>query len=150
MFRIVPRVRVAHSALRPVLSGRVGSYSVRSLATESIKPVVDETKPATETPKAQGSIGSRFTGTLEVTISKLFPAGFGWQAGSIVAADMGMKATDTGFFLITGLGDMTGVFLGHSIYYGLKSVFVKDVSLAQEVLNARPSKIKVFCLQLGP
>ena len=58
----------------------------------------------------------------EVTISKIFPTGFGWQGASCVAAGMGFEATDMGFFALTALGDFTGVFLGHTGYYLAKSV----------------------------
>ena len=54
---------------------------------------------------------SRFKTTLEVTISKIFPAGFGWQASSIVAGNMGLEATDLAFAATTGLGDACGVFI---------------------------------------
>ena len=50
----------------------------------------------------------RFKVTAEVTISKIFPAGFGWQCGSLIAANYSIPATDISFALLTGLGDMTG------------------------------------------
>lgn len=49
-----------------------------------------------------GGMGSRFSLTAEVMVSKLFPAGFGWQAASVVADDMGYKATEIPFFVATG------------------------------------------------
>ena len=48
-----------------------------SIETDSIK---SETKSSEAEPKSNGII-NRFIVTAEVTISKLFPAGFGWQAG---------------------------------------------------------------------
>ena len=45
-----------------------------SIETES------KTKSTEAEPKSNGII-NRFIVTAEVTISKLFPAGFGWQAG---------------------------------------------------------------------
>jgi len=36
-------------------------------------------------PEVKGGIVSRFVVTAEVTVSKLFPAGFGWQAGYLIA-----------------------------------------------------------------
>ena len=103
-----------------------------------------EPSPAPASPPS-GGIGRRFIITAEVTISKLFPAGFGWQAGSIVAGDMGFKAADAGFAVVTGLGDMTGVFLGHSIYYGLKSIVSKEISIGQEVQTAFFLGSAAFC-----
>lgn len=63
----------------------------------------------------------RFTLTAEVVVSKIFPAGFGWQGGSIVAESMGFTATDVPFFLMTGVGDAMGVAFGHLGYYTLKN-----------------------------
>jgi hypothetical protein len=60
--------------------------------------------------------------TAEVTISKIFPAGFGWQYFGAIAADMGIQSSEVGFALMTGLGDMTGVFLGHTLFYTAKKV----------------------------
>jgi hypothetical protein len=40
-----------------------------------------------------------------VVVSKIFPAGFGWQASSAVAEGMGFESDQGGFFLITGAGD---------------------------------------------
>jgi len=55
----------------------------------------------------------RFTVTMEVVISKLFPAGFFWQsAGSLC----GLSSETLGFALCTGLGEASGVFFGHVLY----------------------------------
>jgi uncharacterized membrane protein YfcA len=70
--------------------------------------------------------------TTEVIISKIFPAGAGWQLGSILANDLGQSTTDPIFALITGLGDFTGVFLGHTTFYAIKSLFVKEVDVKQQ------------------
>ena len=83
--------------------------------------------------KPTGSIVKRFVVTAEVTISKLFPAGFGWQAGSIVAAQQGFGASDLGFFALTGAGDFAGVLLGHSIFYTLKSFIDPSIKASQEI-----------------
>jgi hypothetical protein len=66
-------------------------------------------------------------------VSKIFPAGFGWQYGSIIASDLGYTANDVGFAALTGLGDMTGVAVGHIIYYGVKSLLDPSISVKQEV-----------------
>lgn len=76
---------------------------------------------------------NRMKVTAEVMVSKIFPAGFGWQYGSCLAGDMGFEPTDLGFFLSTGLGDLTGVFLGHSVYFALKSAIVNYMKLGEEV-----------------
>jgi len=67
------------------------------------------------------ALGARFGTTAEVMVSKIFPAGFGWQTGSLVAdQSLGLGADTLGFALCTGLGDFTGVLLGHSLFYGIK------------------------------
>jgi len=58
--------------------------------------------------------------TGEITISKLFPGGFGWQTGSVVAVNLGYRASDVPFWLLTGVGDFFGVFLGHMVFMAIK------------------------------
>ena len=58
-----------------------------------------------------------------MAVSKLFPAGFGWQYSSGIAEDtFGLEANDYGFFIVTGLGDFCGVFAGHFSYYLAKKI----------------------------
>jgi hypothetical protein len=70
---------------------------------------------------------ARFTTTAEVTVSKIFPAGFGWQTGGIVANGLGMEGMN--FALMTGLGDAIGVFAGHCLYYAAKKQVLEDSSI---------------------
>jgi len=58
--------------------------------------------------------------TAEIAVSKLFPGGFGWQAFSVGATHMGYGGTDAALWIMTGIGDMLGVFLGHLVYMGIK------------------------------
>jgi len=90
---------------------------------------------------------NRFKTTVEVSVSKIFPAGFGWQTFSVLAGDMGYTATDAGFALMTGLGDFTGVFLGHSTYYVLKSAIEKEkkTDVGQEIQTAFFLGSAAFC-----
>jgi hypothetical protein len=75
----------------------------------------------------------RFKVTAEVTVSKIFPAGFGWQSSSILARDFLGYAPDTlGFALTTGLGDGIGVFLGNCAYYVAKKNATGDDSINME------------------
>jgi hypothetical protein len=62
------------------------------------------------------NFAQRMATTVEITVSKLFPAGFGWQSFSIIAGNMGYKPTQAGFFLLTGIGDACGVGIGHFTY----------------------------------
>ena len=89
--------------------------------------------PAVETVKTS-SLADRFTSTLEVTISKIFPAGFGWQTASIVADGMGYEADTLNFALTTGFGDALGVLGGHMAYYGAKkAVTGADINMTSEL-----------------
>ena len=58
--------------------------------------------------------------TLEVTISKIFPAGAGWQAASLYADKLGFAADSASFALTTGVGDGIAVAAGHTGYYAVK------------------------------
>jgi hypothetical protein len=66
----------------------------------------------------------RFVLTTEVTVSKIFPAGFGWQFSSIVAASQGFASDSLNFALCTGVGDALGVLCGHVGYYAAKKALV--------------------------
>mmetsp|Transcript_14721 Transcript_14721/g.27686 ORF Transcript_14721/g.27686 Transcript_14721/m.27686 type:complete len:296 (-) Transcript_14721:35-922(-) len=72
----------------------------------------------------------RFSTTAEVLVSKIFPAGFGWQYGSTVAQEMFQFSPDSvSFALTTGTGDAFGVFLGHVGFYTLKKTIKGDSNI---------------------
>jgi hypothetical protein len=76
------------------------------------------------------TIVDRFIVTAEVTVSKIFPAGFGWQTSSIIAVNnFGFAADSMNFALTTGVGDGIGVLTGHCLYYGAKKAITKDDSI---------------------
>ncbi|KAL7461435.1 hypothetical protein ACHAXS_001854 [Conticribra weissflogii] len=77
---------------------------------------------------------NRFLITAEVTISKIFPAGFGWQASSILASDhLGYSSDTMAFALTTGLGDAIGVLAGHVAYFSLKKAhFDPSIDMERE------------------
>lgn len=87
---------------------------------------VMEAPVSTSTTTTRSSLVDRFVITAEVTISKIFPAGFGWQTASIVAAQQGFAGGSLQFALSTGLGDAIGVCVGHMTYYTAKQAFWKD------------------------
>ena len=58
----------------------------------------------------------RYLKTGEVVISKLFPAGCGWQAASIYAESLQYLPTSIPFFLTVGLGEGLAVGIGHIAY----------------------------------
>lgn len=73
---------------------------------------------------------NRLKVTAEVTVSKIFPAGFGWQSSSILAEDyLGYSADSVAFALTTGLGDAVGVLVGHSAFYAAKKAVTSDESI---------------------
>lgn len=76
----------------------------------------------------------RMVYTIEVAVSKLFPAGFGWQYSSGIAEDtFGLGANDYGFFAVTGFGDMCGVFAGHFTYYtGKKILYDRSIVVGEQ------------------
>jgi len=90
---------------------------------------------AKEAPQEETSSGmmDRFKITAEVTISKIFPAGLGWQSSSIVAEEYLGYAPDTvAFALTTGLGDAIGVMAGHCAYFAAKKSIVGNESINME------------------
>ena len=74
----------------------------------------------------------RWTYTGEIMISKVFPAGFGWQFSSGVAEEIGFGADTAGFALTTGIGDAAGVFLGHTLYKAAQSLVSDKVVSGRE------------------
>ena len=82
----------------------------------------------------------RFKISAEVTVSKIFPAGFGWQTFATGATHLGYTANDIGFFLMTGVGDAFGVAIGHTLYYTIKKYITKN----PKIDVAKESQISVF------
>jgi hypothetical protein len=71
--------------------------------------------------KSSTTLIDRFVVTVEVTVSKIFPAGFGWQSSSIIAdSHFGYASDSMNFALTTGVGDGLGVLIGHYAYYATK------------------------------
>lgn len=113
---------------------------MRSLSTE--------VTPETSTPVTMAepkSMMDRFIYSAEVTVSKIFPAGFGWQTASVVAEGLGYGANDMGFFLVTGAGDMAGVVAGHTLYYTMKSFINSDIKVKDEAITGLWLGSAAFC-----
>jgi hypothetical protein len=93
------------------------------------------------------SMVDRFVITAEVTVSKIFPAGFGWQTGSIIADQHFGYAPDTmAFAYTTGLGDAMGVLLGHTAYYAAKKAAVdSSINMTKEVQTGILLGSAAFC-----
>mmetsp|Transcript_22646 Transcript_22646/g.53584 ORF Transcript_22646/g.53584 Transcript_22646/m.53584 type:complete len:318 (+) Transcript_22646:2553-3506(+) len=93
-------------------------------------PAEEETTTAAAVPA--GGLLKRFQVTAEVTVSKIFPAGFGWQTASVVAENnFGFAPDSLNFALTTGMGDALGVLGGHCLFYGAKKTLV-DSSINME------------------
>ena len=52
--------------------------------------------------------------TAKVAVSKIFPAGFGWQTFATLGKNAGMQATNVSFFLTKGFCDGLFVLMGHT------------------------------------
>jgi hypothetical protein len=82
-----------------------------------------------------------------VTISKIFPAGFGWQTASIVADKAGFEADSLNFALTTGAGDFVGVFCGHTAFYLAKKAVTgsEDINPLETVQTGFLLGTAAFC-----
>lgn len=101
-----------------------------------------------EEKKAESTLVDRFVVTAEVTVSKIFPAGFGWQTASIFAeSNLGLSSTSMSFALTTGLGDAIGVLAGHCLYYGAKKAALSDatINMKQELHTGILLGSAAFC-----
>ena len=99
----------------------------------SYNPNADEDKSLESTHASV--IGRRMQVTAEVGISKIFPAGFGWQTAAYFAENAGMEATDLSFYLSTGIGDGLAVCMGHTAYCAIKKGVTgnKDINVGKEL-----------------
>lgn len=124
---IVRQVRCASSSLipsSPKNEGRELHNSARQEADATTAvPAVDASKMEEEVKTSP--MAKRWITTAEVTVSKIFPAGFGWQSSSIIAeTKLGYSADSMAFALTTGFGDALGVVLGHCAFYGAKKALI--------------------------
>ena len=80
---------------------------------------------------------SRTVKTTEVVFSKLFPAGCGWQAASILAESANYLPTTLPFFLTVGLGEGLAVGIGHLTYYKIKkNIIDNDINMSEQIGSA--------------
>lgn len=78
---------------------------------------------------AHASAATRLCSSAEVAVSKIFPACAGWQAASLVAGKAGLASNSLAFFLTVGMGDLIGVFMGHTLYQRLKKKATNNTSI---------------------
>jgi hypothetical protein len=121
---------------------------IHSTAARKADASVESAPASAATKKAESSpIVDRFIVTAEVTVSKIFPAGFGWQTSSIIAENQfGFAADSMNFALTTGLGDGIGVLAGHVAYYAAKKNYVDSgINITQELQNGILLGSAAFC-----
>jgi hypothetical protein len=115
--------------IRPSNAGSMPSNSVLFDQKRSIQSTSSRNKSAVEPPTFEAAkddasspaYTKRFVISAEVAISKIFPAGLGWQSSSLFAENyMGFATDSVSFALTTGVGDGLGVLLGHCGYYAIK------------------------------
>ena len=134
-----------NSSYKTANSHRHNLILVSKQLSISTKVAATEDAAKNDSSTSDGGILRRFIVTAEVTASKIFPAGFGWQYGSVIAGNLGYAGTDLGFALATGVGDATGVFLGHTLFYAIKSTFDSSVKMSQEVQTGVFLGSAAFC-----
>ena len=130
--RLVRSFRLVAGPMRvtapPVLARQPASPSLTSSRGAHDGSVLADEMP---------SLGARFLVTAEVCVSKIGPAGAGWWAANALASEsLGLSATDMGYFVTTGLGDASAVWLGHSVYFFLKSLVMPGISMSKEFQTA--------------
>jgi hypothetical protein len=107
------------------------------------------TPMAVEAAKSKSStLMDRFVVTAEVTVSKIFPAGFGWQSSSVIASShFGYASDSMNFALTTGIGDGIGVLMGHYAYYTAKKLITgsTDIDLTKELHTGILLGSAAFC-----
>jgi hypothetical protein len=97
-----------------------------------------------------GSFGALLTRriqvTAEVAISKIFPAGFGWQTASTFAENASMSAANLDFALATGFGDGFCVFAGHTLWcLGKKTLVDPTIDMTAQAQTGILLGSAAFC-----
>jgi hypothetical protein len=114
--------REIHSTTPPEQSDAMLSMAVPSMAAAPSTPSMPKAKEAS-------TLMDRFQVTAEVTVSKIFPAGFGWQTAGTIAASANQAPDSLNFALCTGLGDALGVLIGHVAFYATKKALLRDQAI---------------------
>ena len=119
----------------------------RQIHTSPIRNADVTAEEPVAAPAKTSGLTSRFISTAEVTVSKIFPAGFGWQTASIVADNNFGYATDSlNFALTTGVGDAIGVLGGHMAYFFAKKALVDaEINLTSELHTGILLGSAAFC-----
>jgi hypothetical protein len=105
-------------------SSSAGIAATKRSSPVNTSPWGVETSTLTTRGGGGRDVGSRFGSTLDVIISKLFPAGFCWQLASMLTKS---DASSAKFALTTGVGEAVGVLSGHVLYSLIKGGYDKSV-----------------------
>jgi hypothetical protein len=122
--------------------------SARREADTAAAPVAVKAVTTNSKSKSSQTLMDRFVVTAEVTVSKIFPAGFGWQSGSVIAdSHFGYASDSLNFALTTGVGDGVGVVMGHYAYYTAKKLITgtSDIDLTKELHTGILLGSAAFC-----
>lgn len=123
-------------------------HSTARRESEAITPAAGIKETSTTAVTKTSTLMDRFTITAEVTASKIFPAGFGWQSSSILAENTFGYAPETmNFALTTGAGDAIGVLMGHMTYYAAEKAATgaESINLTQELHTGILLGSAAFC-----
>lgn len=124
------------------------SRRIHSSAVPKADATVADAQPvgAAVQTSSSSTIVDRFALTAEVAVSKIFPAGFGWQTGSLVAGGLGYAGDSFNFAVTTGAGDAVGVLAGHVGYYAVKkAVYDSSIDMTEQLHTGILLGSAAFC-----
>lgn len=101
------------------------NYTNTAPSDNKITATLDATVKQASAMISKKSFKQKLIDITEIVVSKVGPAGMGWQGASVLAGLFGFASTSAQFALTTGLGEGLAVFLGHVIYFAVKKK-VKD------------------------
>ena len=134
------------SSMAPMNNKKKEEDDRRQFHSSAVRPADATASEAAPEAAKTTSVLDRFTYTGEVIVSKIFPAGFGWQTASVVADGWGYAGDSFNFAVTTGLGDALGVLAGHVGYYGIKkAVYDSEINLTQELHTGILLGSAAFC-----
>jgi len=129
---------VAHAFNPSGMAGPVSSATSLARTRNAPRMAVSPAEARALLQESWALFNRRMATSAEVAVSKIFPAGAGWQLASAVADGCGFATTSLPFFCLVGLGDLSGVALGHVTYQFLKKKLfgATSISIGAEVQTA--------------
>lgn len=86
-----------------------------------------------EPPEFKQYVQDRMVTMIHVGLSKMFLAGFFWEAFGAIFADN--KYHTVKYALLTGLGDATGTFFGHLTYYSILQYLTLGMAMSETLVK---------------